>query len=183
MTRSRISETGALSQKEVKETVEEALSEIDIEGKRVLVIIPDSTRTAPLPLFYNLLTDSLGKKTKSLHFLIALGTHPSMSEQQIDDLLARDSDDGEKYRVFNHQWDDPGQLEKIGNISADEIDQISGGLFREEVKISINKLIFEYDFLIIIAPTFPHEVVGFSGGNKYFFPGLSGPQILNCFHS
>ncbi len=182
MTKSRIAETGALSQEEIKETVEEALSEIDIEGKRVLVIIPDSTRTAPLPLFYKLLTDSVGNKAKSLHFLIALGTHPPMTQQQIDHLLARDNNEREKYMVFNHKWDDPGELKKIGNISADEIEQISGGLFHEEVEVTINKLIFEHDFLIIIAPTFPHEVVGFSGGNKYFFPGLSGPQILNCFH-
>ncbi len=29
---------------------------------------------------------------------------------------------------------------------------------------------------------FPHEVVGFSGGNKYYFPGISGPDLLNFFH-
>ena len=29
---------------------------------------------------------------------------------------------------------------------------------------------------------FPHEVVGFSGGNKYFFPGIAGPEIINFTH-
>jgi lactate racemase len=33
-----------------------------------------------------------------------------------------------------------------------------------------------------LGPVFPHEVVGFSGGNKYLFPGISGPEILNFFH-
>jgi nickel-dependent lactate racemase len=36
--------------------------------------------------------------------------------------------------------------------------------------------------LVIIGPVFPHEVVGFSGGNKYLFPGVSGPRVLNFFH-
>jgi nickel-dependent lactate racemase len=43
-------------------------------------------------------------------------------------------------------------------------------------------MLFDYDQVIIIGPVFPHEVVGFSGGNKYLFPGVSGPQILNFFH-
>ena len=29
---------------------------------------------------------------------------------------------------------------------------------------------------------FPHEVVGFSGGNKYLFPGIAGPEIINFTH-
>jgi nickel-dependent lactate racemase len=29
---------------------------------------------------------------------------------------------------------------------------------------------------------FPHEVVGFSGGAKYLFPGIAGPEIINATH-
>jgi nickel-dependent lactate racemase len=43
-------------------------------------------------------------------------------------------------------------------------------------------MIGEYDHLFIVGPTFPHEVVGFSGGWKYFFPGIAGPEIINFFH-
>jgi nickel-dependent lactate racemase len=43
-------------------------------------------------------------------------------------------------------------------------------------------MLFDYDQVIIAGPVFPHEVVGFSGGNKYLFPGVAGPQILNFFH-
>ena len=73
-------------------------------------------------------------------------------------------------------------MEYIGIITGDEIYEISGGLMRDEVKVSINRMIFDYDILVVIGPTYPHEVVGFSGGNKYFFPGISGPEILNMFH-
>lgn len=96
--------------------------------------------------------------------------------------MGRDIERRRKHRVFNHRWDDPNQLQEIGKINPEEIEKISGGLFREEIRVTVNKLIFEYDYLIIIGPTLPHEVVGFSGGNKYFFPGISGPEVLNFFH-
>jgi nickel-dependent lactate racemase len=51
-----------------------------------------------------------------------------------------------------------------------------------DVPVEVNKLVFDYDQVIIIGPVFPHEVVGFSGGNKYLFPGVAGPRILNFFH-
>jgi nickel-dependent lactate racemase len=182
MVTSRINRTAHLSDEEIREVSAEALSGINLEGKKVLVIIPDSTRTAPLPHFFRLLSDLLGGRAKCLDFLIALGTHPPMREEEIDRLLGRDLRDRGKHRVFNHRWDDPDQLQEIGRITPGEIEEISAGLFREEVRVTINKLIFAYDFLIIIGPTFPHEVVGFSGGNKYFFPGISGPEVLNFFH-
>ncbi len=182
MVKSKINKTAHLSDEEIREVSAAALSGIDLEGKKVLVIIPDSTRTAPLPHFFRLLSDLLEGRAKSLDFLIALGTHPPMKEEEIDCLLGRDIRERGKHRVFNHRWDDPNQLQEIGKIAPGEIEEISAGLFREEVRVTINKLIFAYDFLIIIGPTFPHEVVGFSGGNKYFFPGISGPEVLNFFH-
>jgi nickel-dependent lactate racemase len=52
----------------------------------------------------------------------------------------------------------------------------------QDVEVSLNRLIFDYDQLVICGPVFPHEVVGFSGGNKYFFPGIAGPAIINFTH-
>src|SRR5258708_3411275 len=43
-------------------------------------------------------------------------------------------------------------------------------------------MLFDYDQVIVAGHVFPHEVVGFSGGNKYLFPGVGGPRILNFFH-
>ncbi len=53
---------------------------------------------------------------------------------------------------------------------------------RERVDVTINRLALTYDLLLIIGPTFPHEVVGYSGGNKYLFPGIAGQEILDMFH-
>jgi nickel-dependent lactate racemase len=59
---------------------------------------------------------------------------------------------------------------------------MTGGLLNQAVDVRLNKLIFAYDQIIICGPTFPHEVVGFSGGNKYFFPGIGGAEVINFSH-
>jgi nickel-dependent lactate racemase len=85
-------------------------------------------------------------------------------------------------KFFNHEWDKQESYISVGKISADEIENLSEGLFREEVDVKINKLIFNYDEFFILGPVFPHEVVGFSGGHKYLFPGIAGDEIIHFFH-
>jgi nickel-dependent lactate racemase len=48
--------------------------------------------------------------------------------------------------------------------------------------VQINRTIFDYDQVLICGPVFPHEVVGFSGGNKYLFPGISGREMIDFTH-
>jgi len=179
-------EEGQLSEAEVRELAAKGLEQVPLAGKRVLVLIPDSTRSCPLPMFFRLLCELIRPKATKLDFLIALGTHPPMSEERINALLGLTPQErGERYGdvgVLNHEWDRPDALRQIGTISADEIEQISDGLMREDVPVALNRLIFDYDQLIICGPTFPHEVVGFSGGNKYLFPGIAGAEIINFFH-
>lgn len=172
----------SLTDRELSEFMAGALADIPVDDKKVLVIIPDSTRTAPLPLFYILLHQHLVDRVKKLDYLIALGTHQPMSGDAIDRLLGRTNGTVPRYDVYNHKWNDPAQLKEIGLIKKEKIENISGGLFGEDVVVKINKMIYDYEHILILAPTFPHEVVGFSGGNKYFFPGISGPEVLNFFH-
>lgn len=156
------------------------------DGKRVLLIIPDSTRTAPIGTLFKGLHERLSGRTVALDVIIALGTHPAMSEEAINRRLEISADErAGKYgsvRVFNHTWDQPETLEEIGRIPAEQIHELSGGLFAAEVPVHINRIVENYDTLLVIGPVFPHEVVGFSGGNKYFFPGIGGAEILNFFH-
>ncbi len=182
MVKEKISSADNLTDAELDTFFSEALADLPIDEKKVLVIIPDSTRTAPLATMYRLLHENIGKRVQALEYLVALGTHQPMSEEAIDQMLGRRQDGVPSYKVHNHRWDDPAQLHELGIISKPEIEKVSGGLFGEDVVVKINKLIYEYDHLLVLAPTFPHEVVGFSGGNKYFFPGISGPEILNFFH-
>jgi lactate racemase len=171
---------------EIQTILADAFTSEPFDGKRILMVIPDSTRTAPIGQMFREIAALLQPRVKQLDVLIALGTHPPMSQEAIDQRLEMAPGElAAKYpriRVFNHHWKDPAQLATIGVITESEVEQISRGLMRERVNVTVNKLVLDYDLLMIVGPTFPHEVVGFSGGNKYLFPGISGPEIIDMFH-
>jgi len=155
-------------------------------GKRVLLIVPDGTRTAPIGMLFDALFRQIGQVTKAFDVLIALGTHQPMSETAICRRLeisekARQTEYS-RVRFFNHAWDQPAALKQVGMLSSREVSVLTEGLFGMDVPVEVNRRIFDYDQVIIVGPVFPHEVVGFSGGNKYLFPGVSGPEVLNFFH-
>ncbi len=153
---------------------------------RVLVIIPDGTRTAPLPLMFRLLYEHLGRHVAQLDYLIALGTHPPMTQEAVDHLVGVTAEErAQRYpnvRIFNHDWSNPHMLLTVGVISRAETSELSGGLLVDEVLVTLNRLVVEYDLVLICGPVFPHEVAGFSGGAKYLFPGIAGPDIINFTH-
>lgn len=179
-------ENSALTANDVVSLVAQACPAKDYKDRKVLLIVPDATRTAPVDLFFKTLHAQIGEATRAFDVMIALGTHPPMSEAAICERLGISlGERGEQYRnvqLLNHEWDNPDALTSLGTIPSEEISALSGGLFAMDVEVKCNKRLFDYDQLIIIGPVFPHEVVGFSGGNKYLFPGVSGPEVLNFFH-
>lgn len=182
----RAPENASLSDQQVKAAVESACEPLAWTGKKVLLIVPDATRTAPVGPVFRALHTQAAAQCAAFDVMIALGTHPPMSNQAICERLEITPEERNsayaKVRFFNHEWDNPQALACLGNIPADEIKDLSNGLFTMDVGVSINKRILEYDRILIIGPVFPHEVVGCSGGNKYLFPGVAGPDILNFFH-
>ncbi len=179
-------EDGFLSEAEIRELMAEALTVARLDGKRVLILIPDRTRTAPMPQMFRLFHELLSERAAALDYLIALGTHPPMSEAAINQLVGVTAEERATrfagINLFNHRWDLPETFTTLGQISAAEITEMTGGLLDQAVDVRLNKLIFAYDQIIICGPTFPHEVVGFSGGNKYFFPGIGGAEVINFSH-
>jgi nickel-dependent lactate racemase len=175
-----------LSNSQVAEIVAQACPPKDYKDKRVLLIVPDGTRTAPVGLLFKTIFQRIAATTRNLDVMIALGTHQPMPEEAICKRLeittAERRDTYKGVRFFNHAWDDPSALQRIGIIEASEISKLSGGRFAMDVPVDINKIIFNYDQIMIVGPVFPHEVVGCSGGNKYLFPGIAGPEVLNFFH-
>ena len=177
---------GHLSEDACRQVVAATIDQAQPDGRRVLVIIPDHTRTCPLPMMARLVHSALAGRAEKLDFLIALGTHPPMSDERIDSLLGiepgRREDVLPGCEVFNHEWDNPQALAKIGTLTSDHVNTISEGRFAMDVDVTVNKRALDYDLAIVLGPVFPHEVVGFSGGAKYFFPGICGPELLNFFH-
>jgi nickel-dependent lactate racemase len=179
-------EDRSLTEQEIREILNAALAGARLNGRRVLIIIPDSTRTAPIPQMFRLFYEALGKDVAALDYLIALGTHKPMDQEAIDRLVGvTPAERLGKYagvKVFNHRWDLPETFVTVGQITPNEIEELTGGLMRQAVDVRLNRMVFDYDQIIICGPTFPHEVVGFSGGNKYFFPGIGGDTVINFSH-
>lgn len=175
-----------LPESEARALFEEALASEDLAGKSVLFIIPDATRSFPARLVFSTLHRLLSGRAAKLDFLIALGTHRAMGEKAIREMLGVSEAEmrGEyaDMRIFNHSWDDPSSLREVGVIGKERIAELTGGLFSRDVPLAVNARLFEYDRVIIVGPVFPHEVVGFSGGHKYLFPGVGAPEFINFFH-
>jgi len=178
--------SGHLDSEQVGTIVAKGIPAEEMRGKRVLLIVPDATRSCPLGMVFKEVHRHLSHEVASLDVMIALGTHPPMSEeaicQRLDITAEERATQYANVGFLNHEWDNPSALRQIGVLRPDEISELSGGLFSMEVPVTINSRLFDYDELLIIGPVFPHEVVGFSGGNKYLFPGVAGPEILNFFH-
>ena len=170
----------------LKTLLQEAFAAADVDAKRLLVIIPDGTRTAPIALMFRLLYELLGARVARLDYLIALGTHRPMSPEAISRLVgASEQERAQHYpksHIYNHAWHDPEALRTVGVLSSEEMAQLTQGLVTRETAITLNCMIDAYDALLICGPVFPHEVAGFSGGAKYLFPGIAGQDIIDSTH-
>jgi len=177
-----------LSHDELRQTLSAALRG-RFTGRRVLALIPDHTRTLPLPALFRIVVDVLDDAA-SLDFMVALGTHPALSEERLNALVGVTAvERATRFRhvgILNHAWDSPDTLTRLGVIPQGRVKEMAGARWHHtlggDVPVSINRAILDYDDILIVGPTFPHEVVGFSGGAKYLFPGISGSDMIDVTH-
>ena len=175
-----------LAEAEVEHICSQALDDWQLEGKRVLFVVPDLSRTCPLDLMFRLLYRRLVGRVARLDFLIALGTHPPLTQDQIYRRMGITAEEHatrfSAARFFNHEWKNSEQLIEVGSFTRADVREITEGRFEMDVRVTCNRLVLDYDQLVIVGPVFPHEVVGFSGGGKYLFPGIAGQEIIDFFH-
>jgi nickel-dependent lactate racemase len=175
-----------LSQHQITGFVRDQLDAVPLDGKSVCVLVPDGTRTCPMPLLLGAVHGALHGRVSRLTVLVALGTHSQMTEQALAAHLGyRAGAVADRYpglTVLNHRWADPLTFTTLGSIAADRVAGLSRGMLHDAVPVRINRAVVEHDVALVVGPVFPHEVVGFSGGNKYFFPGVSGPELIGLSH-
>jgi lactate racemase len=166
---------------DVREIVWQAL-EVIRPGERVLAIIPDKTRDDNTHELFPIANEFLEKRgVASFDALVAQGTHPPMSAAQ---KLSKIGNADFRGSLFDHRWDDPDELIMLGELSGEMVRELTGGLIDQAVPVSINKLLAPrvYDTVLVFGATVPHEVAGFAGGAKYFFPGVAGPELTHTTH-
>ncbi len=177
-------DNGYLGHDELARIARDGLARLPIDGRRLLVVVPDATRTMPMPWAFDTIERELGPRARTLDYLVALGTHSPMGDAQLGRLVGRPVADGVcgSSRIFNHRWDDSAAFVQLGTIAAADISDLSGGLLHQPVTVALNRMVVEYDHVLICGPVFPHEVAGFSGGTKYLFPGIAAPEIIHFTH-
>ena len=175
------SPVGELTPATLAAIVEQALEVVE-SGERVLAIVPDKTRDDNTDLLFPIAAKFLTERSvRSFDVLVAQGTHPPMSQEQKLSKLGLDDFSGS---LFDHRWDIPDELITLGELSADRVAELTGGLISGAVSVSLNKLLAPgvYDRVLVFGATVPHEVAGFAGGAKYFFPGVAGPELTHTTH-
>jgi lactate racemase len=178
--------TEGLHANDVQSVCAEALADLPLDGKRVLVLIPDHTRHAPIALFFRVLSDLLLPRVRVLDYMVATGTHAAMEPERLYRHVGLTaSEHAQKYarvRFFNHEHQKLDQLISLGTLPGAEVAELTAGLFAQDIPVTINRKATEYDHILIVSPVVPHEAMGFAGGNKYFFPGIAGLDVVEKFH-
>ena len=178
--------SSVLTEAEVRRFVRESLDAADLDGRSVCLVIPDGTRSCPLPVLMDEIHRSLTGRVTRLTALVALGTHAAMGESALAEHLGYPPG-GLAVRypgltVSNHAWWEPESFVSLGTISGERIAELSQGLLSQSVDVRLNRAVVDHDVALVVGPVFPHEVVGFSGGNKYFFPGVGGQDVIDISH-
>ena len=177
--------TLSLAPEELRAIVAEALDGV-AAGERVLAIVPDKTRDDNTDLLFPMAAEILAqKKIGGFDALIAQGTHAPMTESEKREKIGwHRIGQGRPGHIFDHQWSSEDDLVTLGELSAERIAELTDGLMHESVPVRLNALLApgKYDTVLVFGATMPHEVAGFAGGAKYFFPGVAGPELTHLTH-
>ena len=173
---------GELTEVQLEEIIREVLKDFS-SVKKVLLIHPDYTRTDFTDkLIFPIYQELKNKGLKQIDSLNAGGTHRPMTEEEIRSKLGLPSQiNFDNY--YNHEYSNPQKLVTVGEIPASFVAEKTQGELSQSIPVVVNKLITEdYDLIIALSGTVPHEAAGYAGGLKVFFPGISGPGVIDFFH-
>lgn len=175
----------ALSDHELCQIVDQALAGVP-HGTKVLAVIPDKTRDDNTHLLLPMAERALSTSgVAKFDALVAQGAHPTMAEaQKRAKVGASERGNGLLGHIYDHEWDRPEALVTLGRLEAARVGELTDGLLQESVDARINALLARgvYDMVLVFGGTLPHEVAGFAGGAKYFFPGVGGPELMHLTH-
>jgi nickel-dependent lactate racemase len=173
-----------LTDGDIRETVFAAL-ESEVAGERVLILVPDHTRVLPIDQVLPAVVEAT-HRAASVEVMVALGTHPPDGVDYVDRVASLAACTGRRVPVRSHEWRNEEALTSLGVIEAESIRAMAGKVWHRSLDapldVRINRAATGADRVIIVGPTLPHEVAGFSGGTKYLFPGISGPEMIDVMH-
>lgn len=130
-----------------------------LADNRPLIIVNDAYRGTPTARILEWLDVCDDTLIDRAHYLVATGTHAAPNDAQLGQIfgsfLPR-----LKGRVFIHDATDHESMVKVGT------DRFGGDVY-------LNRMVKQYERLLVIGSVEPHFFAGFTGGRKSLFPGLS----------
>lgn len=147
--------------------------------KRLLIIPPDITR---LNSRAGEITAHLCKRlhaTVHIDIMPALGTHAPMTQAQCSRMFGP----GVPFdHILRHRW--RTDLKELGEITADDMQGFSGGVFSRPMKVAVNRRLFDgrYDLILSVGQVVPHEVIGFANYTKNIVIGVGGKDTIDKSH-
>jgi nickel-dependent lactate racemase len=172
-------EKESISADEVKQAIQNWLSGFDKPIRKVLLLPPDLTRAhSKAGLIVQILYRQLSTGAQ-VDIMPALGTHLAMTEKELRSMYG---DEIPLDCFLVHDW--RNDVVCIGEVPAEYVKKVSGGLVEYPIKIQVNKRLLDpsYDLIISIGQVVPHEVVGMANYSKNIFVGCGGKEIIDKSH-
>lgn len=146
------------------------LSQRDLRGRKVVLVVDDLTRPTPTHLFFSLLLkelESAGADRRELLIISALGVHRPMTEAEMERKVGRAG--LQELRWENHNAYDRANLALLGTT-------------RANTRVFINRNLAEADLIVAVGSIEPHLLAGFGGGLKLLVPGCAGAETIANNH-
>lgn len=162
-------ERGAVMQALWQPIVARALRECVNRDSQVCVLFTDITRATPnerlIPWVLEHLDGVVPRENITL--LNQLGTHRPNTTAELERMLTPDV--VRKYRVLNHEPENPNALVQIGTL-------------RDGTPAMLNRTAVQADLRVLTGFIEPHFFAGFSGGPKGLIPGVAGLRTVMSNH-
>lgn len=146
------------------------IREIAKPGDNVVLLVDDNTRLTPcstiLPQVIKRLREA-GVKEKNIRIVVALGTHRSLSGEEIERKVGAEI--APRIEILNHNWKDQDNLIYLGKTPNGTPIEVNRYVLKAKIKIGIGNIV-------------PHPLSGWSGGAKIIQPGVCGKSTTGATH-
>ena len=136
----------------------------------MLLVADDQSRPTPVARFFSPVRDALlqtGVQAHDIEVLFALGVHRPMTQQEAVAKIGKEN--LAPHRWHNHNCFDPAQLVDLGTTS-------------RGTPVRVNRLLMQFDLIVLLGVIEPHLLLGFSGGLKMLVPGCAGEETIGRNH-
>lgn len=146
------------------------LEEIIESNQRVVIVVPDATRSAGAHRVAPLIVERLnqhGVSDDKISVLIGGGTHRAPTKEETDWILGAEL----PTRIAIHAHD-----------ARDSASHVNLGSTSRGTRVSLNRRLVETDHVIAIGAISYHYIAGFSGGRKAILPGCAAEHSIKSSH-